>query len=344
MNPSRLDEAVAIAPPPAPVRKPGRRVTVSAVGGPSPEFPPALSEDCGRLAEVMAAHWEREIAGVLPDRPDLIVLPEMCDRFAHTPPALLEKIRPVMLTHMTRLLSRLARENRCYIVHATAAPVPASGTYPGTDDVWQNVAILIGRDGREVARYAKNWLVVTETGRGLVPGAGACVAECDFGRVGFAICFDLNFPELLESYRRLRPDLIVFPSHYHGGFLQPVWAYETRAHFLGCMGMAGINSELWSPLGMRLAASTHYCPQLTATLNPDCVVAHLDFNQEKLRALKARYGRDVTITDPGQLGSVLITSNSETLGAADMAREFRIELLDDYLARSRRVNHNARKI
>ena len=55
--------------------------------------------------------------------------------------------------------------------------------------------------------------------------------------------------------------------------------------------------------------------------------------------MKEKYGPKVTITDPGYLGSVLIASEDERMTAADMVREFKIELLDDYLKRSLTHRH-----
>lgn len=276
----------------------------------------------------MVAHWTRQITAVLPDRPDLIVLPELCDRFDGTPPELLPILRSAMFPRMSFALAEMARNHACYIVHPTYAPA--------SEGAWHNAAILYDRQGREMARYAKNWPVPEEELRGVIPGVSPLVADCDFGRVGFAICFDLNFEELLEGYRELRPDILVFPSRFHGGFLQPYWARELRAHFVGAMGMPGLMSEIWSPSGERLAGSTNYFSRVTQTLNLDCVAVHLDGNWEKLDALKARYGNAVQISDPGRLGSVLLTSLTAPSRAADLAAEFGIELLDNYLARCRR--------
>ena len=71
----------------------------------------------------------------------------------------------------------------------------------------------------------------------------------------------------------------------------------------------------------------HYC------------LAHLDFNWAKLRALKEKYGEKVTISDPGEVGSVLLTSEHETIGIDEMVKEFEITLLDEYLDNSRAYRH-----
>jgi len=74
-------------------------------------------------------------------------------------------------------------------------------------------------------------------------------------------------------------------------------------------------------------------------VNLDCKLAHLDYNWERLRKLKAKYGPKVTISDPGCLGSILISSEHETVGVDEMIKEFEIELLDDYFARALAYRH-----
>ena len=64
-------------------------------------------------------------------------------------------------------------------------------------------------------------------------------------------------------------------------------------------------------------------------------LVHLDENWGRLRAVKAKYGPKVKITDPGRLGPVLISSEHETVSIDEMIAEFGLERLDDYLARSR---------
>ena len=50
--------------------------------------------------------------------------------------------------------------------------------------------------------------------------------------------------------------------------------------------------------------------------------------------MKKKYGPDVQISDPGCLGSVLITSKHPRKTIEDMVEEFEIELLDDYFQRA----------
>ena len=192
---------------------------------------------------------------------------------------------------------------------------------------------LCDRNGKVAGIYNKNHLVIEERTRwGMLYGAEAPVFQCDFGRVACAICFDLNFDELRLKYVAQRPDLIVFSSMYHGGLMQAYWAYSCRAHFVGAC--SGLPSAILSPAGEILATTTNYFSCVTATVNLDCALIHLDYNWDKIRAMTDKYGPKVKMHDPGLLGAVLISSETTEFTINDMIKEFGIELLDDYFRRA----------
>ena len=145
-------------------------------------------------------------------------------------------------------------------------------------------------------------------------------------------CFDLNFDALRCQYVRSRPDLVIFSSMYHGGLMQRYWAYSCRAHFVAAIGATG--GYVISPVGELLAESTNYFDRISARLNFDCQVVHLDYNWEGLRKAREKHGTKVRVFDPGFLGSVLILSETDEFSALDVVKEFGIELLDDYFERA----------
>jgi hypothetical protein len=194
---------------------------------------------------------------------------------------------------------------------------------------------LLDRQGRVAGIYDKNHPTIGEIQSGIVPGREAALIETDFGRVALAICFDLNFDELRLHYARARPDLIVFSSMYHGGLMQAYWAYSCRSHFVGAIAGRATPSQIRNPLGQVVASNTNYFDHAVATINLDCALVHLDENWQRLRAMKTRYGSAVSVTDPGQLGSVLIASTHRQHSIDDIIGEFEIERLDNYFTRSR---------
>ena len=273
----------------------------------------------------MKKHWEQQLDQVLPSRPDLIVLHECCNRFPDMPIKDRLEYYHEHGEEMLDFFRRKASDNNCVIAYSAVRETP--------DGSRRNATRLIGRDGKMIAQYDKNYPVITECReQDIAPGKSETVAETEFGKIGFAICFDLNFTELLERYAARKPNLLLFSSMYHGGLMQSYWAYRCRSWFVGAV--ANNECTILNPLGHKTASSTNYYRYVTAMVNTDYEVVHLDNNWEKLLQARKKYGPGMTVFDPGQLGCVLITSESPEITAAQIVEEFKIERLDDYFNRS----------
>jgi predicted amidohydrolase len=195
-----------------------------------------------------------------------------------------------------------------------------------------NSAVVVGPKGI-LGCYYKNFPVTEEMEQGVAAGAGAVVIETPIARIGAAICFDLNFKELRDEYAALRPEIIAFPSMFHGGLVQGIWAYECRFHFISssCFEDCGI----LDPLGRPVALASDYTRVPMARINLDYVMVHLAQLGARMPDIKRKYREEVTLDVPEHVGPVLIFSNSPARTARDIAKEFELELLDDYLARCR---------
>jgi hypothetical protein len=291
--------------------------------------PPKLDMRQGpqKLVEQVISFWKGELEQVLPDQPDLIVLPEACDR----PKGLVVeeqfKYFKVRKNQVLDYFRTVARNNHCNIAFGMKRQV--------NDGSWRNSCVILNREGMIVDIYDKNFPTIGEMETGIKAGSEAPLIHLDFGTVACAICFDLNFDELRQRYAKQKPDIILFPSMYHGGLIQAEWAYSCRAYFVGSMGSDKLLSEIRNPMGEIVATSTNYFHFIIHTVNLDYCLAHLDNNWAKLRALKEKYGDEVTIYDPGEIGAVMITSETDKASAKEMANFFDITLLDEYLNNSR---------
>jgi hypothetical protein len=196
-----------------------------------------------------------------------------------------------------------------------------------------NALAMIGGDGELLGDYRKTYLTKGEYEGGITPGNGARVVETPIGRIGGAICFDLNFVDLRLQYQSLKPDLIAFSIMYHGGFVQQVWAYETRSFFAGAC--KDIMSEIRDPLGRPLAASTYYTRIARARLNLDRAIIHVDFNMDRFPDMYRRYGTEVRIDVMADVGVALLYSESPKRTVEELLHEFKLTSLDSYLEQSR---------
>ncbi|SDS51353.1 Predicted amidohydrolase [Jiangella sp. DSM 45060] len=273
----------------------------------------------------MIAHWRDRLETVRYARPDLVVLPEHCDRPAASYPAdLLEEYFQVRGDRVRDAFVELAAEIGANIAYSGLRVTP-DGRFNSTQ--------LIDRRGEIAGVYDKTFLTDGEAVT-LTPGTGARGIQLDFGLVAPAICFDLNFDELLRDVAGLGPDLVAFSSAFHGGSLQTHWAYTARAHFAGAV-YPPARSAVLSPFGEVIASSTNYRHEAVGTVNLDTVLIHIDHNGPKFDAIRREYGPDVRIHDPGLIGVVALSSEREGLSATDVIERFELERLDEYFARVR---------
>lgn len=297
-------------------------IRISTIGAAAAGGDPGTGQEA---VDRMIGHWQAKFARVLPDEPDVILVPECCDRFPAHSMEQRQEYYAFRGRQVADYFSSVAGDNSCYVAYP-AVRLMEDGSY-------RNSLELFDRSGTSMGHYNKNYPVITEnTDGGVLSGKDAPIFECDFGTVGAAICFDLNYDGIRRKYVESQPDLLLFASMYHGGLMQGYWAYSCRAHM--ATAICGLRSGVISPVGEEVAMSTNYFDFLTTCVNLDCKVAHLDFNGDGLRAMKDKYGLGVTVHDPGLLGSVLISSEMDDLSSADLVEEFEIELLDDYFARS----------
>lgn len=103
----------------------------------------------------------------------------------------------------TESLSKIARQHKIHI---------CSGLVEKEGDKLFNTAVLIGSDGRILAKYRKTSLTSVDE-RHFQPGNGPAVVETELGRIGMLICKDSQDLEVISAIARQNPQLILVPSY-----------------------------------------------------------------------------------------------------------------------------------
>jgi predicted amidohydrolase len=104
----------------------------------------------------------------------------------------------------------------------------------------KNTAVVIGRDGRILATYAKMHLFSHgHEDKGNTPGSDLCIFTLDALTCGVAICYDLRFPDLFRLYARQGVQAVFVPSSWphirtrHWDLLIPARALENQMYVIG---------------------------------------------------------------------------------------------------------------
>jgi len=254
------------------------------------------------------------------DQPDLVCLPEFfnvlgCSNYvehAETVPG-----------PTTELFGDFARRHNTYVV---------LGMPERQGDRVYNSAVLMDRSGQCVGSYHKMHPTIGEMEAGITPGVECPVFETDFGRVGMAICFDLNFRDVMEDMARGKPELVVFASMYRGGLQTQIWAHDFSVFFVS--SITGPHSVIVNPLGRVLAMSEAYNPIVSRVINLDYVVGHIDFNHLRWASLKQKYGERAELEVASPEAKFILYSHHPDVSVHDMVRECGLETLDAYWQRA----------
>ncbi|MBQ6999177.1 MAG: carbon-nitrogen hydrolase family protein [Clostridia bacterium] len=307
-------------------------VTLSTIGALAPDFS-SVPKNFTIYEKEMKTRLKNQIEAVLPDKPDLIVFPECANNYySNTKEDLKEELKEYckyLKNSFVDFLKPFAIENNVNIAYGAMRYVGSPNEKP-----YRNSIVYIDRNGEVRGNYDKNHTMTGEFVESDINyGTDAKLVELDFGKVASAICFDLNFDELLYRYKSQKPDLIVFSSSYHGGLNRLAqWAYTCRSYLISSVnGMPCMPCYIMNPYGDVIASSTNYTDHASATVNLDYEICHIDFNWEKIKAAKNKYKDALTVYDPGFVGSVLLACNISDITISDILSEFEIISLDDYL-------------
>jgi predicted amidohydrolase len=190
-----------------------------------------------------------------------------------------------------------------------------------------------------VGSYYKIHPIVREIQSGIIPGIEQKTCKTDFGVLGFAICFDLNFEDVINPHKK-RIDIIFIPSMYPGGLQLKIWAFNYGSYITSA-NTEGENSMIVDPLGNILATSSKYNPIISKTLNLDYEVFHMDYNIAKLDLIKEKYGSMVEVDMYRQESVFILKSCMKDVTVKDIIQEFDLETRTEYFLRSNDIRKKA---
>jgi predicted amidohydrolase len=268
-------------------------------------------------------------AQVAKDRPDFICYPEICTCGAggfDKGLAVAPELEPYAAE-----VGKLAREFNTAIV---APFIERKG------DLRFNSVPIVNRQGELVLTYRKNYPTTGEMEAGITPGSEVPVANCDGINVGAAVCFDLNFDQVAAELERQKAQLVFWPSMYWGGQLLQHWASRYGFVLAASFSLESSIVDMNGKYLARQGTDTYQVrrgdlpPWAVADINTNRDLFHLDFNRDKFKAMRAKHGPDIQIELMEPEGYFLLSSRRSDLRISDLASEFSLETLRDYLARS----------
>ena len=227
-------------------------------------------------------------------------------------------------------LSELARKNNTYIL----SPIDRKDGKSR-----YNSAVLIDRKGKVVFVYDKVYPYWSEFDLTppVTPGTNLeSVFDTDFGRIGIAICYDANFPEIWQAMREKGAEMVLWASAYSAG--SQLQAYALLHHYYIVTSTYTKDCQIYDITGKKiLDEKSDDITVARITLDLDRGIYHENFNMQKLDTLLRVYANEVEkeISMPREQWFVL-RAKTPGISARNLAKKSGMEELTDYQNRSRR--------
>ena len=253
---------------------------------------------------------------------DMIVLPE-----TWRGDQLVETLQGESITE----LSRLAKKHNTYIISPIELREGKSRF---------NTAVLIDRSGKIAGRYDKVYPYWSEFDLKppVDPGIkGVPVFETDFGKIGMAICFDANFPEVWQALKDKGAEVVFWPSAYSAG--SQLQAYALLHHYYIVTSTYSKDCQVYDITGERILDEKSDKPVTVAriTLDLDRTIFHENFNLEKRDSLLKEHAGEVEQeVYMSREGWFVLRAKKPGVSARSLTKAYNMEILTDYQNRSRR--------
>jgi hypothetical protein len=162
------------------------------------------------------------------------------------------------------------------------------------------------------------------------------VFQVDFGRLGLAICFDANFPEVWKRLADQGAELVAWSSAYSAG--TTLQAHALVHHYTIVTSTQTSDCIVYDITGQEILYEKADGLNVThLTLDLDRGIYHENFNLEKRdRLLQEHAGEVVQEQWLEREQWFVLRAGRPGVSARALARAYGLEELRDYIARSRR--------
>lgn len=204
--------------------------------------------------------------------------------------------------------------------------------------IYTNAAVLLDRTGGIVGIYRKMhpaWDAGSSCLEGgITPGWETPVFECDFGRVGIQICWDMCFPEGWKALKSGGAELVALLSASPQTCRPSAYALMNRYYVVSSTSKG--NASVFNPIGL-IEAQVPEGDVLIHQIDLSCAVLHWSAALDEGRLLSRRYGDRVGFVYCATEDTGVFWSNDPAVSIGQMIREAGLEEMDDLIERTRRT-------
>jgi len=227
-------------------------------------------------------------------------------------------------------LGQKAREHHTWVV------VPMILREAGPPEKIRNAAVLLNRSGEVAGVYHKVHCMLDEhcvAEGGVVPGVKIPVFNCDFGRLGILVCWDMAYEEAWSALAAASVDIVALPSS-SPQTLRPM-SQALRHGFYVVTSTPRDNASLFDPLG-RVVAQRCSHGVCMHRIDLSFALLHWSKTLREGRALAERFGESVGYDYSEREDTGVFWSNDPQRSIGSMIRELGLIEMSDLVDRVRR--------
>jgi predicted amidohydrolase len=236
------------------------------------------------------------------------------------------------------VMGAVARKHHTYIVLSMGlAEDPAKKIYT-------NAAVVLDRTGKPIGTYRKVHLVDSQKAQnlegGLTPGKDFPVFDCDFGKLGIEICYDMSYDDGWEALARKGAELVVWPSQ-SPQTIAPRLRARTHDYFVVSSTWRN-NASIFDPMGMLVAQTTKEPSVLVSKLDLTYVLMDWQPTLRNGDVMTDRFGDAAGYRYSEAEDGGIFWSNDPKMPIMKMVRELHLELSSVAVERSRQLQDKIR--
>jgi predicted amidohydrolase len=233
----------------------------------------------------------------------------------------------------------LARRHKSYLVVPMDLVEERS-----SGPVYSNAAILFDRQGEVAGVYRKAHPVANlhhdDLEGGITPGAEFPVFDCDFGKLGIQICWDIVFDDGWQALADKGAEIVVWPSASPATAKPAARAGHHRYFVVSSCWRD--NATIYEPTGIVAARVESPGKPLVREIDLSYAVLGWSAPLQNGRAFREKYGDRVDFHYEPREDLGMFWSNDPKTPIGAMVRELGLEEIDPQVARNRALQDAAR--
>ncbi len=265
-------------------------------------------------------------------RLDLVVLPEHAIQSAIRTEGAKKKAVPLEGAVMEAFAAK-ARQHGTNII---LPMIRAEG------DRYTNIAVVIDRQGKQVGIYSKVHPVSSPDGSlegGISPGDRFPVFNCDFGKLGVQICWDMCYEDGFEALAKQGAEIVAIPSA-SPQTVRPA-SHALRGKYYVVTSTPRDNVTIFNPAGM-VVSQMETPGVLVQQVDLSYAVLHWSPNLRNGQSLTEKYGEKVGYDYSEREDTGVFWSNDPAMSIGSMVKELKLPQIDEHIEQDREAQDAAR--